>query len=144
MKNNKGAVSVLLLLILAVMITVIGAAGDVCSLAVAKAYAQRMNYMACKSVLAEYNSYLFEDYGLLGFEGGKDEIKDLVKNYNSMMKRVDDSALHFRRCVHHLPVYLRIRLLRSCKRLAHEVWIYRLSYPLLHSLKNFPYCSFFI
>lgn len=92
MKNNKGAVSVLLLLILAVMITVIGAAGEVCSMAVAKAYAQRMNYMACKSVLAEYNSYLFEDYGLLGFEGGKDEIKDLVKNYNSMMKRVDDSS----------------------------------------------------
>ncbi|MBQ4339978.1 MAG: hypothetical protein IJC41_03145 [Firmicutes bacterium] len=89
MKKNKGAVSILLTMIVLAMITVIGAAGDVCSLAVAKSYAQRMNYMACNSVLAEYNSELFKDYGLMGFEGGKYEIKDLVEKYTSMMSRIN-------------------------------------------------------
>lgn len=73
------------------LIIAVGAAGDVSGLAAANAYAQRINYMSCNSVLAEYDRNLFEDYGLLAFEGGSYEIEERIRAYSSMMRRVNES-----------------------------------------------------
>lgn len=91
MKKNKGAVSVLLCVIFLSVVIAVGAAADACSLATANAYAKRMNYMACKSVLAEYDLHLFEDYGLMAFNGGSYEIQEKVDAYIRQMARVSDN-----------------------------------------------------
>lgn len=92
MKRNKGAVSVFLCAAFMAMILLIGAAGDAGSLAVANSYAKRMHYMACQSVLAGYDRDLYEDYGLMAFRGGTDEVEETAKKYISMMRRVQEDA----------------------------------------------------
>ncbi len=91
MRKNKGAVSVLLCVIFLSVVIAVGAAADACSLATANAYAKRMNYMACKSVLAEYDRHLFEDYGLMAFNGGSYEIQEKAKAYIRQMARVSEN-----------------------------------------------------
>lgn len=88
MKSNKGAVSVLLCVIFISIVLVIGAAVDVSSLSVANAYAKRMNYMACNSVLAEYDRHLYEDYGLIAYNCSMGDIETKVSEYLNRMKRV--------------------------------------------------------
>lgn len=91
-RNNAGAVSVLLCFVFLALIIAVGAAGDVSGLAAANAYAQRISYLSCKSVLAEYDRNLFDDYGLLAFVGGSDEIEERIGDYSSMMRRVDEQS----------------------------------------------------
>lgn len=94
MKTNrrKGAVSVLLCVILLSLVVLAGAAGDACSLAVANAYAQRIHYLAGKSVLAEYDRHLFEDYGFMAFTGGEEEIGERLQDYAGRMCRVSEDS----------------------------------------------------
>ena len=94
MKTNKrkGAVSVLLCVILVSLVILAGAAGDACSLAVANAYAERIHYLAGKSVLAEYDRHLFEDYGFLAFTGGEEEVREKMQEYGGRMCRVSEDA----------------------------------------------------
>jgi len=88
MKNNKGAISVLLCGIFLAVIIIVGAAADASSLAVANAYAKRTDYLASESVLAEYDRNLFKDYGLMAFNGGSDEIEERIKDYVDRMSRL--------------------------------------------------------
>lgn len=86
-KNRKGAVSVFLCMVLLAIVVLAGAAGDACSLAVANSYTQRIHYLAAKSVLAEYDRHLFEDYGFMAFTGGEDEIASRIRRYAGEMCR---------------------------------------------------------
>ncbi len=90
--KSKGAVSVFLCAVLVSILVAVGAACDACSLATANAYAKRMNYMACKSVLAEYDRNLFEDYSLMGFNGGEQEISDRIRKYVKKMSRTGNKS----------------------------------------------------
>ena len=91
-RNNKGAVSVFLCAVLFSFILLAGAAGDACSLAVANSYAQRIHYLAAKSVLAEYDRHLFEDYGFMAFTGGEEEVADRIRFYAGQMCRVSEDS----------------------------------------------------
>lgn len=93
MRNNKGAVSVLLCVIFISIIIVIGAAVDVSSLSVANAYAKRMNYMACSSVLAEYDRNLYKDYGLIAYNCSMGDVETKAERYLDLMKRKKDDGI---------------------------------------------------
>ena len=98
MKNNRGAVSVLLCGIFLALVVLVGAAADAASLAVANSFSKRIDYLASESVLAEYDRNLFEDYGLMAFNGGSDEIEERIKNYVEMMtgtEKINSAATVF-------------------------------------------------
>lgn len=116
-RNNAGAVSIILCFVFLALIIAVGAAGDVSGLAAANAYAHRINYLSCKSVLAEYDRNLFDDYGLLAFAGGADEIEERIDDYSSMMRRVNrkpgDETVFFDVMLKDVSVDCRERNLRN-------------------------------
>ena len=98
MKNNRGAVSVLLCGIFLALVVLVGAAADAASLAVANSFSKRIDYLASESVLAEYDKNLFKDYGLMAFNGGSDEIKERIEKYVGMMtgtKKINSASTVF-------------------------------------------------
>lgn len=79
MKNSKGAVTVIVTLLLIPSILVSGTAVDVARIYSAKSIVQDANSLGANAAMAQYNALLKDLYGLYGIEDTK--LQSMVNDY---------------------------------------------------------------
>ena len=65
--SRKGSAAVLICVLFSSLVLAVSVIVDCAGWEVSKSYGERMTYLACRSILAQYDRNLWEDYG----RGGK-------------------------------------------------------------------------
>ena len=81
MKNNKGAVTVFVTLLLIPAMLLSGTAVDLARMHTAKSIVQDANQLAANAVLSQYNALLHDLYGLFGVKTEDPELASMVNEY---------------------------------------------------------------
>ena len=90
MKNNKGAITVFISIVLSAILLVVGVFTDAARINLAHSHILRANKTAISSVLASYNNQLKEQYGLFGVFQDKDTIQEGYEYYLSKNLNIHD------------------------------------------------------
>ncbi len=91
LKNNKGAITVFISIVLSAVFLVIGTFSDAARISLAQAHVQRANKIALSSILACYNNQLKDEYGLFGTYIDNDTMMDSYEEYLSKNLNINEN-----------------------------------------------------
>lgn len=80
-RNEHGAITVFLSMVLIVIIAFMGMLVDISRMRVAEAQAKRASQLAMDSIMTSYSKRLREDYGLYGYAGGESGVNETFLEY---------------------------------------------------------------
>ena len=90
LKNNKGAITVFISIVLSAILLVIGVFTDAARINLAHSHILRANKTAISSILACYNNQLKDEYGLFGVFQDNDTIQEGYEYYLSRNLNIYD------------------------------------------------------
>lgn len=85
--SKKGSAAVLLCILFSALVLAASVIIDCAGWEVSKAYGERVTFLACRSVLAQYDMNLWEDYGLLAYSGTGEDAEKEIQFYLEQMGR---------------------------------------------------------
>lgn len=89
--SQKGSAAVLICFMFSALVVAAAVIIDCGGWEVSKAYGERLTFLACRSVFAQYDKNLWEDYGLLAYCGTAEDVEKEVEAYLHMMGRKEAS-----------------------------------------------------